>query len=379
MTEGRRLATRPLRKVIGGITFGVVSCALLWIGWEARSLILPCVAGALLAYFCRPAVGFLEERRVPRFLAIGVLVALALGAGAGAANAIRSAAPSAEMLGQLKVRAARVMHERYNGLMGLDGAPFTGNGFYRLVRDDTDPMVARVDQFLALDSEEEAAMLASGPGARPLGTVAHALPAWITAFLLFIFILLDTGEIKRALLACVPNRYFEPVLSILSDLEETLRRYARALFMQCALLGGTVTVTLAIAGIPLHWAAVIGFFAGMANVIPYAGTGMALVGGLTYALLGDEVRSPLPFIDSNTLPLAVIVAVLATDAIKNVVYDPMILGGAMKLHPVAIVLGVAAGAEMFGVLGAVLAVPAISFTAAFFESVMGQLRAYGEY
>jgi predicted PurR-regulated permease PerM len=221
-------------------------------------------------------------------------------------------------------------------------------------------------------------MLAAGSAARPLGTVAHALPGWITAFLLFVFILMDTGGIKRGVLACVPNRYFEPVLSILSDLEKTLRRYARALFMQCVLLGGTVTATQMIAGIPFRWAAVIGFFAGMANVMPYAGIGMALAGGLAYALLGDEVRSPLPFIDSETLPLAVIAAVLVTDAIKNIVYDPMILGGAMKLHPVVIVLGVAAGAEMFGTLGALLAVPMISFTAAFVESVLGQLRAYGE-
>ena len=124
-----------------------------------------------------------------------------------------------------------------------------------------------------------------------------------------------------------------------------------------------------IAGIPLRWAAVIGFFAGMANVMPYAGIGTALVCGMAYAVLGD---------DAGNLPLAVLAAVLVTDAIKNIVYDPKVIGGAMGLHPVVIVIGVAAGGEMFGILGALLAVPMISFTAAFVTSVYGQLRAYGE-
>jgi predicted PurR-regulated permease PerM len=368
----------PARRLATLIALGLGACVLAWISWKARSLILPCAAGALLAYLCHPVVGFMEQRRVPRAVAIALLVAVALGAATGAGHAIRSAAPSEEAIAQLKVRTARVTHERYAQVMGLDGAPFTGNRFYRLVRQETDPLLARIDRFLALDSDEEAAVLVPDSVARPLGTIAHALPGWIVAFLVFVFVLMDTGEIKRGLLSIVPNRFFEPVLSILSDLENTLRRYARAVFMQCVLLGGTVAATQMIAGIPFRWAVVIGFFAGMANVMPYAGIATALVCGMAYALLGDEIRSPLPFIDAGNFPMAVLIAVLVTDAIKNIVYDPKVIGGAMRLHPVVIVIGVAVGGEMFGVVGALFAVPTISFAVAFITSVFGQLRAYGE-
>jgi len=378
VAEPARAAGSPARRLGTLAAFGLGACVLAWIGWKTRSLILPCMAGAFLAYLCRPAVGFMEQRRVPRAVAIALLVALALGAAAGAGHAIGSAAPSGETIAKLKVRAARVAHERYAQVMGLDDAPFTGNGFYRLVRKETDPLLARIDQFLALEPDEAAARLVPGSVARPLGTIAHVLPGWIVAFLIFVFVLMDTGEIKRGLLSFVSNRFFEPVLSILSDLEYTLRRYARAVFIQCVLLGGTVTVTQMIAGIPFRWAAVIGFFAGMANVMPYAGITTALACGLAYALLGDEIRSPFPFIDADNFPVAVLIAVLVTDAIKNIVYDPKVLGGAMRLHPVVIVIGVASGAEMFGILGALLAVPAIAFAVAFVTSVFRQLRAYGE-
>lgn len=378
MPEAARRAASPARRLATGLALGVAACALAWIGWRARSLILPCMAGTLLAYFCRPAVGYMEQRRIPRIVAIAILVALALGAVGGAGHAIHSAAPSAETVGEIKMRAARVVRERYAQLMDLDVRPFDGNELYRLVRHETDPLFERIEGFLALAPDEQAAVLAPESASRPLGALVHALPGWITAFLLFAFILMDTGQIKRGLLACVPNRLFEPMLSIASELENTLRRYARALFMQCVLLGSTVTATQMIAGVPMRWAVVIGFFAGMANVMPYAGIATALAGGLAYALLGDEIRSPLPFVDAGNFPFAVVAAVLVTDAIKNLVYDPKVLGGAMSLHPVVIVLGVAAGAEMFGLLGALLAVPAISFAAAFVASVVGQLRAYGE-
>jgi predicted PurR-regulated permease PerM len=371
-------STFPVRRLAAWVMLAVAASTLLWVAWQARSLILPLAAGALLAYFSRPAVGFMEQRRVPRAMAIALLVALALGAATGAVHAIRSVAPSEEAIAQLKVRAARVTHERYAQAMGLDDAPLVGNHFYRLVHQETDPLLARIDQFLALDSDEGASVLGPGSVARPLGTIAHALPGWIVAFLIFVFVLMDTGEIKRGLLSIVPNRFFEPVLSILSDLENTLRRYARAVFIQCVLLGITVAATQMIAGIPFRWAIVTGFFAGMANVMPYAGISTALVCGLAYALLGDEIRSPFPFIDADNFPVAVLIAVLATDAIKNIVYDPKVIGGAMGLHPVVIVIGVAVGGEMFGIVGALLAVPAIAFAVAFVTSVFKQLRAYGE-
>jgi predicted PurR-regulated permease PerM len=135
-------------------------------------------------------------------------------------------------------------------------------------------------------------------------------------------------------------------------------------------------VALSIAGIPPRWALVIGFFAGMANVVPYAGIGTALAGGMLYALLGYETHPLLPFVDAENLPWAVLAAVLATDSIKNAVYDPLVFGGALELHPVAVILGVAAGATIFGFLGALFAVPALAFGRALVGSVFRQLRAY---
>src|SRR5258706_255781 len=217
----------------------------------------------------------------------------------------------------------------------------------------------------------------AGSMAASVPVLAQLMPAWVPAFFPLAFLLADDGRIKRDLFALVPNRYFEPVLSIHADLHATLQSYAKALFTQCALLGFTVALALAIAGIPPRWALVIGFFAGMANVVPYAGIGTALAGGMLYALLGYEAHPLMPFVNAENLPWAVLAAVLATDAIKNAVYDPLVFGGALELHPVTVILGVAAGATIFGFLGALFAVPALAFGRALVGSVFRQLRSYG--
>jgi len=74
----------------------------------------------------------------------------------------------------------------------------------------------------------------------------------------------------------VPNRLFEPALTVLADLDRALGAYLRGIFLECCLLGLSVLVLLVIIGIPLRWAIVIGSVAGASNVIPYMGFAMAL-------------------------------------------------------------------------------------------------------
>jgi len=61
---------------------------------------------------------------------------------------------------------------------------------------------------------------------------------------MFLFLLRDTGEIKRGLLRAAPNRLFEPALNVLADLDRALGDYMRGLFLECCLLGLTVMLLL---------------------------------------------------------------------------------------------------------------------------------------
>ena len=344
-------------------------------------------------------------------------------------NRIRAVMPSDTGALELRIRALYTLNLRYQALMGLDRSLTRGNRIYQWVHGDLDPVVDRVSQVLALTPEEHAQFVASRPrdahdapagfdrlveyeranvetlerrartalaepatrsAARPpaapaptsvaqtpLAALGDILSTWIIAPLMFLFLLRDTGEIKRGLLRAVPNRLFEPALNVLADLDRALGDYVRGLFLECCLLGLTVMLLLTIIGVPLRWTIAIGIFTGASNVVPYLGFAAALLGGLAYALLAEDIRPLLPMVSSENFAIWVIVAVALAEVLKNVVYEPVVLGGAVNLHPLVVVIGVLGGAILFGVVGMLLAIPTITVVKVLVSSTAKQLKAYG--
>jgi predicted PurR-regulated permease PerM len=211
----------------------------------------------------------------------------------------------------------------------------------------------------------------------PIATLGHILSTWIIAPLIFLFLLRDTGEIKRGLLGTVPNRLFEPALAVMADLDHALGDYIRGIFLECSLLGITVTLLLAIVGVPPRWAIAIGILAGVTNVVPYMGSAIALMGGLAYALLADEIHPLLPMVNTENVAIWVIAAVGLAELLKNFIYEPLVLGGAVKLHPLVVVIGVVGGGILFDLAGVLLAIPMITVCKVFVSSTARQLKAYG--
>jgi predicted PurR-regulated permease PerM len=187
----------------------------------------------------------------------------------------------------------------------------------------------------------------------------------------------DTGEIKRGLLSVVPNRLFEPALMILEDLDRALGDYVRGIFLESVLLGLTVALLLFIVGVSPRWAIPIGIFTGATNVIPYLGSAVALLAGLAYALLTDEIHPLLPMVNTANFAFWVIAAVGVAELLKNIFYEPLVLGGAVKLHPLVVVIGAVGGGILFDVAGVLLAIPVITVFKVFVSSTARQLKAYG--
>jgi predicted PurR-regulated permease PerM len=212
--------------------------------------------------------------------------------------------------------------------------------------------------------------------ARP-GVLREFLATWAIAPLVFFFLLRDTGEIKRGLLTMVPNRLFEPTLRVLADLDAAVGDYVRGVSLECGFLGVTVAILLTVVGVPLQWAITVGIVSGASNVIPYAGTAVAMLSGLTYALLADDVRPLLPWVNPGNLALWVVVAVVLAELIKSVIYEPIVFGGRVKLHPIVMGIGVVGGATLFGPVGMFLAIPTITIVKAFVSSSARQIKAYG--
>src|SRR4030095_5600359 len=82
------------------------------------------------------------------------------------------------------------------------------------------------------------------------GALGDILSTWVIAPLMFLFLLWDTGSLKRGLLRAVPNRLFEPALTVLDDVDQAFGNYVRGIFLECCSLGFTVMVFLIVVGVP---------------------------------------------------------------------------------------------------------------------------------
>jgi hypothetical protein len=257
--------------------------------------------------------------------------------------------------------------------------------FERLIGEDRENLktlelrarrTARAEPVPRVAVEPPAATPAPAADPAPLAALGSIVSTWFIAPVVFMFLLFDTGEIKRALLSMVPNRFFEPALAVLADLDRAVGAYVRGVFLECCVLGVTVALFMAVIGVPMRWAVAIGIGTGASNVVPYMGFVAALLGGLGYALMADEVHPLLPLVTAETFPLWVIGAVAFAELLKNVVYEPIVLGSAVHLHPLVVVLGVVGGAILFGPVGLLLAIPTITVVKAFVASTAHHLKAY---
>jgi len=409
-----------------GVGAGMVLAA--YLTWELRSLILPITVSGLLAYVCRPLVTGLERYYLPRSLALGLLLAGFLLACLVIIVGIRAIIPTEPRIIELKVHTLYALNDRYKAWMELDHSLARGNRLYRLLHTDLDPLMDHVSEVLALTPDEGAEFIATHAGPAgidpgsdrllsehranlqtsrergrilypdtgtagradqvpghgwmkivrtPLTVLGDVLSTWIIAPPVFFFLLRDTGEIKRGLLRLVPNRFFEPALSILADLDRAVGNYLRGVVSSSSLLGLTIMVFLALIGVPLRWAFVIGLCSAVTNVVPYLGSMVALLAGLAYAFLRGDFHPVLPIVDTQNMAIWVIVVVGLAELIKNAVYEPLVLGGAVRLHPIVIIIGFIGGTLIFGLVGAILAVPTITILTVFISSAARHLKAYG--
>ena len=112
-----------------------------------------------------------------------------------------------------------------------------------------------------------------------------------------------------------------------------------------------IGLALVLLGVPLAWAlAVITFLAGF---IPIVGAFTAGALAVLIALVANGL----------TTAIIVLVVIILVQQLEGNVLQPILQSRAMNLHPVVVLLGVAAGGTLFGIIGAFLAVPVLAVVA----------------
>ncbi|MEL6252232.1 MAG: AI-2E family transporter [Bacteroidota bacterium] len=168
------------------------------------------------------------------------------------------------------------------------------------------------------------------------------------------FFLKERGLMHGIVMALTPSKYSEEVNNVLEHTKELLTRYFIGVILEVLIVGGLISIGLGLLGV--ENAFVIGFFAGLFNVIPYLGPLIGGFVGILFAVLG---ALDMDF-NSYILPLAlkVLVVFAVVQMIDNFVLQPFIYSSSVKAHPLEIFLVILMAGNVAGVAGMILAIPA---------------------
>lgn len=414
------------RWLFNGLMVVLAISVLTFLFVSLRSLFLPVLFGGLLAYLFRPLKSFLRVSWLPDPVRIGILFSGVIFGLFWATASLKTLVPNELQALELKIRMQYKFNEKIEELLNINAITGEGNGIYELVRNEVKPVLSHINELLALSPEEsknfvkyvnhsnknlrpplpyilyyqsnqrflklkkeikselerEPASIGAPPneGApaqnAALGGLWSTISTWLVMPLVFIFLLFDDGQVLRAFLKLIPNRYFEVSMMVVKEVDEAVGRYLRGTLMECSLVGLTLATGLFLIGVSLPVAIAIGAIAGLTNAIPFLGPFIGLVVGLVYALIAENIQPVLPFMGPEDLFMGVVVCVAITQVLDNVFFQPVVLGNAVNLHPLVVILGVVGGSISFGFSGMLLAIPAIVVSKTVIETLFKELKAY---
>lgn len=308
----------------------VIAAVIAWRGlaiiWSA---VLPIFLALLIATVLWPPVRWMRSKNVPSALAtlITIIGFFAIIAGVFTAIAPMVTAQSKDLIVKAEEGVSRLIEWAQGEPLNLDTSQFEG-------------MVGEITNFLQGRSSDIASGVFTGVSA-----ASSILITLVLALVLTFFFLKDgTKFLPTIRSAAGPNvgwHLSEALTRVWNTLAGFIRTQAIVSLVDAVFIG----IGLLVLNVPLALAlAVITFFAGF---IPIVGAFTAGALAVVIALVSNGVTNAL-------LVLALIILV---QQIEGNVLQPILQSNAMNLHPAIVLLSVALGSTLFGVVGAFLAVP----------------------
>ena len=321
------------------ITFWVVSfLVLILVLWLLSPILLPFIAGLVLAYFLDPVADALERLGLPRVAAtavilllsilllvlIGLLIVPILGD-----QIVKFAGDLPSLMQSLLARFNEVAPQWVKDAIAKSGTDIQGS----------------ISDIAGKAAGWTATLLASvwSGGMALVNILSLMVVTPIVAF----YLLADWDHLVAKVDGWLPRDHAGEIRTIFTDIDAALAGFIRGQGTVCLLLGLFYALALSIAG--LKFGLVIGLGAGLLSFIPYVG---ALVGGLVAIGVGLVQFWP------DFASILIVVGIFAVGQfIEGNFLSPKLVGSSIGLHPVWLMFALFAFGYVFGFVGLLLAVP----------------------
>ncbi|MDT0320984.1 AI-2E family transporter [Streptomyces millisiae] len=328
----------------------LVLAGVLWVVMQVVSsvslLVMSFAAGLLITAALQPFVGWLKR----------------LGVGRGAATAITALGGFAAMglvgwfvVWQVIENSDRLVEQVQEGIEQLRNwvleLPFD------ITEDNINEWTENINDWIADHSSE-----LTSAGLEGVNYAVEFFTGAGLALFVVLFLLYDGAGVWQWFLRLVPRSAREGVAGAGPRAWITLTGYVRGTVIVALIDALGIGVGLFVLEVPM--AVPLGVIVFLSAFVPLVG---AIASGALAVVVALVTNGAVD-------ALIVLGVVLLVQQIEGHILQPFILGRMVRVHPLAVVLGVAAGSMLAGIPGAVVAVPLIAVT----STVVGYLRAYQE-
>ncbi|WP_243073541.1 AI-2E family transporter [Microbacterium sp. SS28] len=330
LPRGLRVATAyAWRLLVIAAAAGVV----VWLVIQLKLLVIPLLVAILITALLWPAFSWMLRRRVPKWLAIAIAAIGAIAVVSGLVWLVVWQISRQWSSVQDKTVAAVERFREYliEGPLGLSASQI-------------DELLSQAWVFI----QQQAELLVSG--ALAIGsTVGHVATGALLAFFILLCLLADGAGIWRWTTRLFPKRARPAVDGAGHAGWATVVNYARTQLLVATIDAVGIGLGAFLLGVPLAIPVAVLVFLGA--FIPIVG---AVLSGTLAVFLALVYNGPWT-------ALWMLVVVLGVQQLEGHVLQPLLMGSAVKVHPLAVVLVVAGGAMIAGIPGALFAVPIAAF------------------
>ncbi len=327
--------SQVVRTIVIALLTAAVVLGALYLLWQIRTFIGWCVLALLLAVVLNPAVDWLQRRRVPRTLGIvltylGVVAALVLIAGIFVLLLINKIGNLISFIVTVVQDPTGVMESLRNTLEQF--------GLSFLV----DTLSARLAELPSeLDDWARSFLLSAGGLAI---SAAGFVTALVTILTLAFFLLLNPERFVNVGLGLFAEPQRPRVRRLLAQSSGAVFGYISGNLVISFICGVTTFIVLVVLGMP--YPAALALLVAILDLIPLVG---ATLGGALLVIVGLFI-SPLT-------ALILLVYVLVYQQVEGNVLQPIVYSRAVQLDPLLVFVAVLIGGLLFGIPGALLAIP----------------------
>ncbi len=345
--EPRRVTIGAIRPRAVLVTFGILvaAAAALWLLWLSRRIITWVLIAAFLAIALNPAVDALQRwlrlRRVPA-ISLTFLLGLVFAGGV----ALLLVPPLIDAGGQLADDAPGYV-ERLSET--------------RLVR-ELDQRYEVVDRLQEFVRDLPDRLGGAGAAVDVAQTLLSGLIGTLTVLVLaFLFLIYGRQVRDQFLAALTPER--RPRFQTLTDrMYKSVGGYVAGNLLVSIIAGISAYVALRIFGIPA--AAALAFWVAVADLVPLVGATVGAIPAVAVAFFGGW-----------PVGLGVAAYFLIYQQIENHAVQPLVMRRTTALNPLVVLVAVLVGAELLGILGALLAIPTAAMVKIVGQDVLAHRRA----